>query len=237
MSDLVPPAIAKLSGSAAEPASSIVQQCRPEDMDRVRDSLCADRRRGGARAVLRRPAGADRRGASRRRRSGASTVAELSVIGRPAIMVPLAPCARPGPEGQCRGPGAGRRRLDGRAARHDAGTARRRPRRADRPSRPARRRRRRRPRLIGRPDAVERLADLVETRGGRTEAAQGRSDTTHEDAARYRTDAFRRHRRHRHERHRRGAGQSRLSRAGLRRRRERQRAAAARARASGGDRP
>ncbi len=39
---------------------------------------------------------------------------------------------------------------------------------------------------------------------------------------RYRAGAFRRHRRHRHERHRRGAGQSRLSGAGLRRRRERQ---------------
>ena len=64
-----------------------------------------------------------------------------------------------------------------------------------------------------------------------------RHEQSHEDVARHRAGAFRRHRRHRHERHRRGDGQSRLPRAGLRRDRERQRPAPAHARRRREDRP
>ncbi|HET7716319.1 MAG TPA: undecaprenyldiphospho-muramoylpentapeptide beta-N-acetylglucosaminyltransferase [Bauldia sp.] len=88
MSDLVPPAIAKLPDEARR-LVRITQQCRPEDMDRVREAYAGM----GVEAELRpffhdMPA---RIAAAHLvvSRSGASTVAELSVIGRPAIMVPL----------------------------------------------------------------------------------------------------------------------------------------------------
>ena len=51
--------------------------------------LCATRRRRRGRAVLRRSAGAHGGGHLVVSRSGASTVAELAAIGRPAILVPL----------------------------------------------------------------------------------------------------------------------------------------------------
>ena len=86
--DLVPPSIALLS-EELRAKLAIVQQCRPEDMERVRaaygpllprfelapffktlpDEIAA------AHLVL--------------SRSGASTVAELSIIGRPSLLVPL----------------------------------------------------------------------------------------------------------------------------------------------------
>jgi UDP-N-acetylglucosamine--N-acetylmuramyl-(pentapeptide) pyrophosphoryl-undecaprenol N-acetylglucosamine transferase len=88
MSDLVPPAIAKLPASSRR-LLAIVQQCRAEDMDRVAQAyrelgITADlkpffrdlpARIAWSHLVI--------------ARSGASTVAELAVIGRPAIMVPL----------------------------------------------------------------------------------------------------------------------------------------------------
>ena len=88
MSDLVPPAIAKLPGEMRS-LLHITQQCRPEDMDRVRDTYG----RIGVEAELR-PFFDDMPARIAVAhlvvsRSGASTVAELSVIGRPAIMVPL----------------------------------------------------------------------------------------------------------------------------------------------------
>ena len=88
MADLVPPAIAALP-EGMRTRIAITQQCRAEDMDRVRaayDGL-------GVRADLQ-PFFADmpaRIAATHLvvSRSGASTVAELAVIGRPAIMIPL----------------------------------------------------------------------------------------------------------------------------------------------------
>lgn len=88
MADLVPPAIealpAEMRGRIA-----ITQQCRPEDMERVRSAYD----RLGVRADLQ-PFFTDmpaRIAATHLvvSRSGASTVAELAVIGRPAIMIPL----------------------------------------------------------------------------------------------------------------------------------------------------
>jgi UDP-N-acetylglucosamine--N-acetylmuramyl-(pentapeptide) pyrophosphoryl-undecaprenol N-acetylglucosamine transferase len=86
--DLVPPAIAELP----EPLRRrlrLVQQCRPEDMERVADAY----RQAQVSAELN-PFFADlpaRMAAAHLVicRSGASTVAELTAIGRPAILVPL----------------------------------------------------------------------------------------------------------------------------------------------------
>ena len=89
MSDIVPAAIARLT--APERARlEIVQQVRQEDFARVREAYARSRRRGRARPLLPRPAfphGA--KPARRSRAPGASTVAEISVIGRPSILVPL----------------------------------------------------------------------------------------------------------------------------------------------------
>lgn len=86
--DLVPPAIAELPADIRA-RLSIVQQCRAEDLDRVAEAyrlakvnveLAAffddlPERMAGSHLVI--------------CRSGASTVAELAAVGRPAIMVPL----------------------------------------------------------------------------------------------------------------------------------------------------
>lgn len=87
-SDLLPPAVELLPDDLRS-RLSIVQQCRPEDMDRVQDvykrlGVSADcatffqdmpKRIADAHLVL--------------CRSGASSVSELSVLGRPSILVPL----------------------------------------------------------------------------------------------------------------------------------------------------
>lgn len=88
MSDIVPGALARLP-EALRARLDVVQQARPEDIDRVR-ALYSDAsihaelqsffddmpaRIAAAHLVI--------------GRSGASTVAELSVIGRPSILVPL----------------------------------------------------------------------------------------------------------------------------------------------------
>ena len=87
-SDLVPPAVEKLPDEVRA-RLKIVQQCRPEDVERVQeayrslgvDAECAPffqdmpQRIAQAHLVL--------------CRSGASSVSELSVLGRPAILVPL----------------------------------------------------------------------------------------------------------------------------------------------------
>jgi UDP-N-acetylglucosamine--N-acetylmuramyl-(pentapeptide) pyrophosphoryl-undecaprenol N-acetylglucosamine transferase len=88
LSDIVPAAIAILPESL-KARLDIVQQCRPEDIDRVRAVYAA----AGVKAELASffsdlPA----RMANAHLvigRSGAGTVAELMVIGRPAILVPL----------------------------------------------------------------------------------------------------------------------------------------------------
>ncbi|WP_334176164.1 undecaprenyldiphospho-muramoylpentapeptide beta-N-acetylglucosaminyltransferase [Pseudoxanthobacter sp.] len=86
--DLVPPAIARLD-PALRARLKLTQQARPEDMERVRRAY-ADL---GVAAELA-PFFTDmpaRMAASHLIvcRSGASSVAELSVIGRPAVLVPL----------------------------------------------------------------------------------------------------------------------------------------------------
>jgi len=85
LSELVPAAVAKLP-QALRARLAIVQQCRPEDIDMVRAAYAGanvelasffsdlPRRMARAHLVI--------------SRSGASTVSELAVIGRPAILIP-----------------------------------------------------------------------------------------------------------------------------------------------------
>jgi len=87
-SEIMPAAVAELSG-AVRRKLEIVQQCRPEDLERVRAAYGEL----GVKAELQ-PFFADmpQRIASAHLvicRSGASSVAELGVIGRPAVLVPL----------------------------------------------------------------------------------------------------------------------------------------------------
>jgi UDP-N-acetylglucosamine--N-acetylmuramyl-(pentapeptide) pyrophosphoryl-undecaprenol N-acetylglucosamine transferase len=88
LADIVPPAIALLQGELRA-RLSLVQQAREEDVARVRAAYAA-----AAVAAEVAPFFADlpaRMAASHLvvARSGASTVAELAAIGRPAILVPL----------------------------------------------------------------------------------------------------------------------------------------------------
>jgi UDP-N-acetylglucosamine--N-acetylmuramyl-(pentapeptide) pyrophosphoryl-undecaprenol N-acetylglucosamine transferase len=88
MADIVPPAIGQLD-PALRGRLAIVQQAREEDLARVRDAYASC---GVAAEVA--PFFSDlpaRMAASHLvvSRSGASTVAELAAIGRPAILVPL----------------------------------------------------------------------------------------------------------------------------------------------------
>ncbi len=89
LSDVVPAALARLP-DAVRARLSVTQQCRPEDLERVRATYDA----AGIDAALAaffedvpaRLAGAVLVIA----RSGASTVAEVTAVGRPAILVPYA---------------------------------------------------------------------------------------------------------------------------------------------------
>ena len=87
-SDVVPDAVALLP-AALLARLSIVQQCRAEDLDRVRAAYA----RCGVPAELAAffPDVADKLAAAHLviSRAGASSVAELAVAGRPAILVPL----------------------------------------------------------------------------------------------------------------------------------------------------
>jgi UDP-N-acetylglucosamine--N-acetylmuramyl-(pentapeptide) pyrophosphoryl-undecaprenol N-acetylglucosamine transferase len=87
-SDVVPAAIALLPG-ALQTRLSIVQQCRAEDLDRVREVY----EQIGVSAELSAffPDVAERLAAAHLvvSRAGASSVAELAVAGRPSILVPL----------------------------------------------------------------------------------------------------------------------------------------------------
>jgi UDP-N-acetylglucosamine--N-acetylmuramyl-(pentapeptide) pyrophosphoryl-undecaprenol N-acetylglucosamine transferase len=88
MSEVVPAAIERLD-PALRARLSIVQQARPEDLDRVRETyrrLKVQAETGSFIADLPSRLAAAHLVVSR---SGASTVAELSAIGRPAILVPL----------------------------------------------------------------------------------------------------------------------------------------------------
>jgi UDP-N-acetylglucosamine--N-acetylmuramyl-(pentapeptide) pyrophosphoryl-undecaprenol N-acetylglucosamine transferase len=87
-SDVVPTALASLSDELLSRVS-IAQQCRPEDLDRVRATYDL----AGIDADLSPffPDVADRLASAHLviARAGASTVAELAIAGRPAILVPL----------------------------------------------------------------------------------------------------------------------------------------------------
>jgi len=87
-SDAVPAAIALLP-PALRARIRIVQQCRPEDLGRVREAYAA----GGVAAELSAffPDMAERLLGAHFvvARAGASTIAELCAIGRPALLVPL----------------------------------------------------------------------------------------------------------------------------------------------------
>jgi UDP-N-acetylglucosamine--N-acetylmuramyl-(pentapeptide) pyrophosphoryl-undecaprenol N-acetylglucosamine transferase len=83
-SDVVPDALAPFAGRIA-----VVQQCRAEDLDRVRAAYA----KSGIAAELASffPDIAARLAAAHLvvARAGASTVAELALVGRPSILVPL----------------------------------------------------------------------------------------------------------------------------------------------------
>ena len=87
-SDMMPPVVAALPAEVQK-RLVITQQCREEDLPRVKDAYA----RAGVQADLspffmdmpKRMAGSHLVIA----RSGASTIAELGVVGRPAILVPL----------------------------------------------------------------------------------------------------------------------------------------------------
>ncbi len=170
LSDLVPPAVEDLDPDMRR-RLFVTQQARAEDIDRVR----GDYQRLGVKAELA-PFFRDlpaRMAASHLvvSRSGASTVAELAVIGRPAILIPL-PNALDDDQGanarMMQAAGGGwlvaqkdltperlamelRRLMAGPEGLAKAAEA---------------------ARSIGRPDAAERLADLVErTAAGRTALA------------------------------------------------------------------
>lgn len=88
MSEIVPAALASLP-EAARARLRVVQQARPEDLGSVRDLYA---QAGIAAEVAPFFADLPRRVAAAHlvvSRSGASTVAELAAIGRPAILVPL----------------------------------------------------------------------------------------------------------------------------------------------------
>src|SRR5262249_20615043 len=88
MSDVVPPAVERLE-PAVRGRLSVVQQARPEDLERVRATYA---RLGVAAEVAPFFQDLPARIAAAHlvvSRSGASTVAELAALGRPAVLVPL----------------------------------------------------------------------------------------------------------------------------------------------------
>jgi UDP-N-acetylglucosamine--N-acetylmuramyl-(pentapeptide) pyrophosphoryl-undecaprenol N-acetylglucosamine transferase len=87
-SDVVPPALAALPDHLRK-RLSVVQQCRPEDVDRVRAAYASCGIHAELAAFF--PQVALLLAAAHLviARAGASTIAELAVAGRPAILVPL----------------------------------------------------------------------------------------------------------------------------------------------------
>ena len=227
-SDVVPTALARCPMRCCR-ALTVVQQCRAEDLGRVRAAYDL----AGIAAELAPffPDVAERLAVAHLviARAGASTVAELAIAGRPAILVPL--------------PGA----IDD----HQSANARA---LAEARGASVIAQRDLRPEVLR--DASPRCwhrRTCLHTRRGRRAASRVRmrrhglpisSRTScvrrhgHEGiAALHRHHPLRRHRRHRHVRHRRGAAQPRLCRAGQRHRRFRQCPPPARGRHPGRHRP
>ena len=87
-SDVVPAAVALLT-PAQRGRLKVTQQCRAEDADGVRDQYATLGVAGDVRPFIDDMAGALRAAHLVICRAGASTVAELTAAGRPAILVPL----------------------------------------------------------------------------------------------------------------------------------------------------
>jgi UDP-N-acetylglucosamine--N-acetylmuramyl-(pentapeptide) pyrophosphoryl-undecaprenol N-acetylglucosamine transferase len=88
MSEIVPPAIASLAPETRA-RLRIVQQARPEDIERVRQAYAAAQVIAEVSAFFQDLPAHIATASLVVARSGASTVAELTAIGRPAILVPL----------------------------------------------------------------------------------------------------------------------------------------------------
>jgi UDP-N-acetylglucosamine--N-acetylmuramyl-(pentapeptide) pyrophosphoryl-undecaprenol N-acetylglucosamine transferase len=180
-SEMMPAAVGELSG-AVRRKLEIVQQCRPEDLERVRAAYQAlgvevelqpfftdmPQRIAKAHLVI--------------CRSGASTVAELAVIGRPAVLVPL-PSALDNDqlrnaEAFATG-GAGWVMREGEFTASDLAAFLTRIKFADgelaRAAAAAR--------SIGRPDAAERLADEIERMINEARRDEAHTSETQEEAA------------------------------------------------------
>ncbi len=172
MSDLLPPAVASLPEGDRR-LLRVTQQCRPEDMERVarayRDMLVEADLQPFFRDLPRRIAASHLVVG----RSGASTVAELAVIGRPAIMVPLPHALdqdqKANAEVLARAGGGWmieQRDMTPDRLAQDLAELIEHPGRLSAAAEAARR--------VGRPDAVDRLADLVErVAGGRPIKPEG----------------------------------------------------------------
>jgi len=87
-SELVPPAIALLPAET-QTRLEIVQQCRPEDLDSVRAAYTAMGVKAELASFYKDMPARMARAHLVIARSGAGTVSELATIGRPAILVPL----------------------------------------------------------------------------------------------------------------------------------------------------
>ncbi len=87
-SDAVPPALASLP-DAMKRRLRVIQQAREEDIDRVRESYTANGIAADVKAFFPDLPKAMAKAHLVIGRAGASTVAELTVIGRPSILVPL----------------------------------------------------------------------------------------------------------------------------------------------------
>jgi UDP-N-acetylglucosamine--N-acetylmuramyl-(pentapeptide) pyrophosphoryl-undecaprenol N-acetylglucosamine transferase len=169
MAELAPPAIAGLDARLRS-CLKVVQQCRPEDMERVGEAY----RSMGVAADLQ-PFFRDlpaRIAASHLvlSRAGASTVAELGVIGRPAVMIPLPHALDQDQKANARvlsSAGGGwmveQRDVTPESLADDLAELILHPDRLSAAAAAAR--------LTGRPDAVERLADLVESAARQTPQA------------------------------------------------------------------
>ena len=172
MSDLVPPAIAAMPEDVRR-SVRVTQQCRPEDLERVeatyRDLGVEAELQSFFRDLPERIA----RSHLVVSRSGASTVAELAVIGRPAIMIPLPNALDQDQKGNAAmlaGAGGGwlieQRDMTPERLASELAALVAAPDRLSAAAQAAK--------SIGRPDAVERLADLVEKVAARkTETTQG----------------------------------------------------------------